>query len=208
MKQNKEINKAGRKRVRRNRSTEILEATTTLFAEKGFQGTSLAMVAEAVGLTEPGVLHYFPSKVHLLQGVLEYRDAKYFEQYKELIDREIEDVSEIFGQLQGFWTEQAKEPALIQLFLVLVGESISEGHPSHDFFVDRYRRGREIYVQQFLKSQISADVNFEELTNVIMAVTDGLYIQWLLDPDAVDLAATFKMFSRIVLTYLEKPGEG
>ena len=194
-----------KKRTRRNRTEEILEETTKLFAQYGFQGTTLAMVADAVGLTEPGVLHYFPSKVHLLQGVLEYRDQKYLEKYARLLDIERGSIAEIFTTLEDFWLDNAKIPALIQLFIVLVGESISIEHPSHDFFVDRYRRGREIYVQQFLKTNIQADVDREALANVIMAVTDGLYIQWLLQPDAVDLKASFKLFSSMVVAFLENP---
>lgn len=198
--------KTTRKRVRRDRTQEILEKTTQLFSEHGFRGTTLAMIAEAVGLTEPGVLHYFPRKVDLLQGVLEYRDQKDFEKYSVLLETEKKDAAEFFELLKGVYAEDEKRPELIQLFLVLVGESITAEHPSHPFFVDRYRRGREIYVQQLSalrETKIRPDVDLNELANLIMAVVDGLHIQWLLDPDQVDLAAAFKLFAHIMVGYLE-----
>ena len=40
----------------------------------GYRGASLDAVAAAVGISRQGVLHYFPSKTHLLLGVLELRD--------------------------------------------------------------------------------------------------------------------------------------
>lgn len=194
------------KRVRKDRTEEILEESTKLFSEYGFKATTLAMVAEAVGLTEAGVLHYFPSKVHLLQGVLQYRDQKYIEKYAVLIESEKKDIAELFETLNGVYAEDEELLELIQLFIVLVGESIRSEHPSHDFFVDRYQRGREIYVQQlssFSQTKIPSDVDLNELATLIMAVVDGLQIQWLLDPAKVDLNATFKLFSKIVVRYFE-----
>lgn len=194
---------SAKKRSRKNRTEEILAAATTLFGQYGFQGTTLALVAEAVGLTEPGVLHYFPSKVHLLQGVLEYRDEKDFEKYAALIDLKKENAAALFELLEQFWSDDEKIPALVQLFIVLVGESISREHPSHQFFVDRYRREREIFVSEFLKMKFRPDVNLDELSSLIIAVMDGLHIQWLLDPEAVNLSATFKLFIRITVAYLD-----
>ena len=74
-------------RVRRDRREEILQAASDLFGVRGFRGTSLASIAEAVDLTEPGLLHYFPSKVNLLQSVLEYRDHQDEKKYTKLVKK-------------------------------------------------------------------------------------------------------------------------
>ena len=194
-----------KKRVRRDRTNEILDAATKLIAEYGFQGATLARVAKEVGLTEPGVLHYFPSKVHLLQGVLEYHEQNELETYGEVLAQERKDTSELFALIEGLVAENEKVPALIQLFTVLVSESIRSDHPSHDYFVERYRQGRELYISEFLKlntTKLRPDVDLNELVPLIMAVMDGLQIQWLLDPEKVDMVASFKLFSRIVVDYL------
>ena len=195
------------KRSRRDRREEILKAATLLFSQYGFKGTTIAQVSEAVGLTDPGVLHYFPSKAHLLQGVLEYRDEKDFERYAKLISSEAKEFSELFNMLENLVVENEKIPSLVRLFTVLVSESIRQDHPSHDFFVNRYRRAREIYKEQFfnlLRDEVRPDVNIEELVSLIMAVMDGLQIQWLLDPENVKMSETFNLFSKIVLEYLNK----
>ncbi len=195
------------KQVRRDRKEEILEKASQLFGEHGFQGATLDLVARAVGLTEQGVLHYFPSKVHLLQGVLEYRDQKDIEKNSELIERVHNNLTDLFDHLDDLVTQNEKIPGLIQLFTVLVSESIRSDHPSHDYFVDRYRRVRDIYVREFLKvnkTEIRPDMNLDELASLIMAVMDGLQIQWLLDPGKVDMVAVFKLFSKIVVGYLKK----
>ena len=195
------------KRIRRDRTEEILDAATKLLGEYGFRGTTLARVADAVGLTEPGVLHYFPSKVHLLQGVLEYHEQKDFKKYLEIIEKEKQNPAELFKLLEDLVAENEKIPGLIQLFTVLVGESIRINHPSHDYFVERYRRGREMYATEFLevlKAKARPGVDLNGLEVLIMAVMDGLQIQWLLDPQQVDMVKTFKLFSRIIADYLDE----
>ncbi|MBK6645477.1 MAG: helix-turn-helix transcriptional regulator [Anaerolineales bacterium] len=119
----KSISPAKPKRVRRDRKDEILEKATALFGEYGFQGATLARIAEATGLTEPGVLHYFPSKVHLLQGVLEYHDRKEVERYSGMLQKEKKSVFEILKLHEGVLIEEQKTPGLIQLFVVLVGKA-------------------------------------------------------------------------------------
>jgi hypothetical protein len=37
-----------------------------------------------------------------------------------------------------------------------------------------------------------------------MAMMDGLQIQWLLDPENVDLQASFDLFAKMVTSYLKE----
>jgi AcrR family transcriptional regulator len=195
----------GKKRTRRDRREQILQEATRLFSTYGFRGTSLSLIADAVGLTEPGLLHYFPSKVKLLQGVLEYRERKDVEKYAHMIDPENVDLAGVMEALEDLVSENAKIPDLIRLFTVLVGESIREDHPSHDFFVDRYARVRQEFVEVFARlsetAQLEPDRDPAQLASIVIAVMDGLQIQWLLDPENADMAAAFDLFSKMVVGY-------
>ena len=49
----------------------ILNASTKLFAERGFDATPLQAIADVVGIRKPSLLYHFPSKEELRQAVLE-----------------------------------------------------------------------------------------------------------------------------------------
>jgi len=192
-----------KKRVRRDRREEILQEAGRLFGIHGFRGASLSSIAEAVDLTEPGLLHYFPSKVHLLQGVLAYRDQQDNDVHKALLDTE---ENTIIESLEDLVAKNETIPGLIRLFTILVGESIREDHPSHDYFLNRYSELRKGFAKQltiFIESErLNADVDVNQLATLIGAVMDGLQIQWLLDPDQVSMSDTYNLFSRIMIDYL------
>ena len=203
---NKNNDATRKKRVRRDHTEKILETATRLFSEHGYQGTTFSLLAEAVQLTEPGVLHYFPSKIHLLQGVLEYHEQKNAERYLSMLQAEKKNIPDLFSLLEDLVAENEKIPGLIQLFTVLVSESIRSDHPAHSYFIDRYRRTREAYVNQFfgeIRENIRPEVDLNELTILILAVMDGLQIQWLLDSKKVDMVAVYRLFSKIIVEYLE-----
>jgi AcrR family transcriptional regulator len=55
----------------RNRRDTILDEATRLFAERGFEGTSMSDLAEQVGLRKASLFHHFASKEELRRAVLD-----------------------------------------------------------------------------------------------------------------------------------------
>lgn len=51
--------------------TRILEEATRLFATRGYDGTAIQAIAEAVGITRPTLVYHFGSKEQLRDEVLE-----------------------------------------------------------------------------------------------------------------------------------------
>jgi len=63
-----------RKRQERGarRSEQIVHAAAALFAERGFEGTSLNAIAKAAGVTIASIYQYFPNREAIVDAVAEY----------------------------------------------------------------------------------------------------------------------------------------
>jgi len=58
-------------RTRRNRDTEILQAATLEFSQKGYSAASLQDIADRVGILKGSLYHYIDSKESLLFRILQ-----------------------------------------------------------------------------------------------------------------------------------------
>jgi AcrR family transcriptional regulator len=54
------------------RRDEVFEAALELVAEHGVAGASLRRLAERLGMSQPSLYHYFPSKDALIAAILDY----------------------------------------------------------------------------------------------------------------------------------------
>ncbi len=175
---------------------KIIRAATDYFARQGFRGAKMAEIAKAAGLTEPGLLHHFPSKTHLLMGVLEERDRIDSQRLRATLQKE----DSRFLQAGIELVEHNETvPGLVQLFTILAAESVSPEHPAHEFFIQRYQRERNHMTEAIAQAQqageIRADIPAETLTVLIFAVMDGLQVQWLLEPEKISMSNMFRVLA-------------
>jgi AcrR family transcriptional regulator len=184
---------------------KIIQAATQFFAEQGFRGAKMADIAKAADLTGPGLLHHFPSKTHLLMEVLKERDRVDSERMGGILQKEGSHFLEAQIEIVA---HNETVPGLVQLFNLLVAESISPDHPAHGFFTQRYQRERARVAQVIAKAQqdgeIRADIPAETLAILIFAMMDGLQVQWLLEPEKISMAEMF----RVMLNMLKVNGDG
>ena len=168
---------------------EILRAAIETFGTKGSTNGTLADIAEQVGMTHAGVLHHFGSKHNLLLEVLEFRDR---DDVAHLADRHIPGGPALFAHVVGSAQRNAMRPGIVQVFTVLSAESVTEDHPATAYFQERYANLRtEIdaaFRQLCAQEGVTEPETIDKGAAAILAVMDGLQLQWLLDPTAVDLA--------------------
>ena len=173
------------------RRADILRTALDSFAERGFQGSSLREIADAVGLSPAGILHHFSTKEALLAAVLAEKDAvsvSHFENAHGL---------GVLDALRGVVAENLAQPGLIRLFTTLSAEAINEDHPAHHYFQVRYAGARELIADGLAQGQrdgdVSGDVDVQMAASLLIAIMDGLQMQWLLNSE-FDMLAAFDTF--------------
>ncbi|MBF9069043.1 TetR/AcrR family transcriptional regulator [Streptacidiphilus fuscans] len=172
---------------------QILDAALAAYAEAGSRKVSVRDIASRVGMTDAGVLHHFGNREALLAAVLEAREAA---------------ARDAFGDARldpeaglRIVAANASTPGLVKLFVDVAAAAAEPEHPAHDWFTERYAtirsslaewvtvdaarpEGRKPTADRPAPSRVDADW----VARILLAATDGLQLQWLLEP-GIDMAA-------------------
>ena len=155
------------------RRRTILATALEVFAESGFRGASIREIANRVGMTDTGVVHHFGGKGNLLLEVVKQKED---EDAGALRDPYLRDLVARNGTRRG----------TVRLFTTLSAEATDPEHPAHEHFVKRYETVREHTTgrlrQDSAEGRIPASIDPAVAARLMLAVMDGLQIQWLLDP--------------------------
>ncbi|MFE6736101.1 TetR/AcrR family transcriptional regulator [Microbacterium sp. NPDC057650] len=203
----KESTRLRREEERARKRTEILKAAVETFGTKGSANGTLADIAQQVGMTHAGVLHHFGSKENLLLEVLEYRDRTDVE---GLAEKHIPGGPDLFLHLVRTAFLNAQRPGIVQVFTVLSAESVTEEHPAREYFERRYQNLRSDVDAAFRALCAQEGVTDQSMIGMasasILAVMDGLQLQWLLDPQTVDLGEASEFAIRSIVNGVLNPG--
>jgi AcrR family transcriptional regulator len=163
------------------RRVEIIEAATSVFAQRGYHGGSLRDISKQLGLSLTSLVHHFPTKSDLLEAVLDHADATWGASFASDVDEQGVKFAILRLAQLNF-----NHPELLRLLAILASEASSPDHPAHDWFVRRYQRFVEI-LQQMIETdrqrgRVRTDGDAAVLAKRVIAIWDGLQLQWLLDP--------------------------
>lgn len=178
------------------RREQILAVAADAFAVTGFHGTSIAEVAAKVGVSQPGLLHHFPSKEALILALLQQRDR----QDEQAIEAEFAGVDASTREwLVAHCRRNETQPGLVRLFTVQAAESLDPAHPAHQFFLERNRRVRGHIVRLLERDQetgrLPASLDPADTAAELVSLMNGLQLQWLRDP-SVDMCGIFEAAMR------------
>ena len=116
------------------RRETVLKAAMKVFGARGYNKGALVEVAEEAGMTHAGVLHHFGSKEGLLVAMLKYRDG---EEVNGVPARAQTEGPAFLQHLVDTVEENTQRRGVVQAYSVLSGESVTDGHPAHDYFHER-----------------------------------------------------------------------
>src|SRR5699024_3678904 len=96
--------------------------------------------------------------------------------------------------LRGLGRANQLHATLTRLYVRLGAENLDVDDPLHGFFTDRYASGRGFIRSVLAAGQaegtVRGDVDLDQIAAEALATLMGLEIQWLNDPEAVDLGIT------------------
>ncbi|PZF86660.1 TetR/AcrR family transcriptional regulator [Jiangella anatolica] len=173
---------------------EVVDVALELFSRKGYDRTSFREVARLAGLSQSGLLHHFRTKEELFVEVLRRRDELNERFYDETVEHDV-----TIDGLTEIIKHNSVEPGLVRLYVSMSAESTDATSPARQFFVDRYQTLRADIAADIRRKQATGDLpdSLDPLTvaSLVIAAADGLQLQWLLDPDQVDMGAMLEQLT-------------
>lgn len=181
------------------RRQEILDRALEVFRERGAAGTSLRSIAETLGVSHAALLHYFASREQLLVAVYEHHERR----REELPDEA--SATDVVTRVTSWATANIEVPGLVELYTTLVAGALAPTSPvAREHFSARFDRVRTDLAERLREDQAAGivrdDIDPDQVAALIIAASDGLQVQWLLDRD-IPLEDTLHAFG----TLLRKP---
>ena len=174
------------------RRREIMEAAIELFSRDGYRGTGLAAIAAKVGVSQPTLRHHFGTKQQLLRAVVERRHEQDVQAAAPMTTMGGGAVFDLIERLPDY---MRRRQGLVHLYVVLAAENLLPEHPVHDWFSQRYDDTLKGFADALEigkdRGELDADMDVVLVATTIIALIQGVEVQWLLDPDSIDLDAVF-----------------
>jgi len=174
-----------------------LEAAMLLFWERGFEGTSMADLTQAMGLNPSSIYAAFGDKHALFQlAVKRYMEKRAQYAGKALEEPTLEKVVRaIFDSTVAFLTAPGHPPTCMTLSGA-VGCSV-DAAPARDIMTEIRKQNEAVMRERFIKAQRSGElpkgVNVDDYTRYLSTIIAGLSIQAANGSTKAELKRTARM---------------
>jgi AcrR family transcriptional regulator len=183
----------------------LFDAAMRLFAQRGFQNTTVEEITEAADVGKGTFFNYFPSKEELLTSFGEIRLGKIRDALRAARE-EREPIRSILHRLQLSLAEDpGRSPELarsIMLTLLSSGVVRAQSCPrmrqAQAMFAEIFTLGRE-------RGEIRCDIPAADLARLFWEAHFGAFMLWALDPAGSLASALLRSFERFWASAAAQP---
>ncbi|WDP91170.1 MAG: TetR/AcrR family transcriptional regulator [Desulfobacter sp.] len=207
----------GRKSKADQRRTQIIQAFYQCVVDAGLAGASIRKIAEAAGVQPSTLHHYFTGRDEIIEEAVAYYTDGIFEGFR----------TQMKGEAGEGGAENKDGPTLDQAISFIFSKGmINEEHTG--FFLEclvaargnpriratiarlfeRFRNAVIEHLVQVPGFEDLAPARQELLASTIVAVHEGIELQWFADPGRVDLARTLETTKDIISFFIRESNPG
>jgi len=168
----------------------ILDAAEQLFSEKGFEKTSFVDIAALSGISRGSIPWHFKNKDGLLLAVVERVNHRYMSLDQMSESPKLEEILARYGVL-------ARDFGGRLMFAVLT-EALNTDSVVHEEYKAYHAQHRRRVAHWLKFVGVRSEKTREALATAILGSMIGITLQWQIDPEGVDLEASFKGLAKLV----------
>lgn len=179
--------------------TKILDAATEIASERGYEGTSIALVSKRCGLPASSIYWHFADKDDLIAAVIERSFGRWLAAWTLPTDGDAQQrVAEMSMQVAKALLDS---PDFLRLGLMLALERRPVEPRAREMFLQVRREAHQTIRQATADLAPGLDeASLDQLATYAMAGADGLFIAKEIGGDSVDLFALFELHAHAVIT--------
>ena len=183
-----------REAPRRGNREKIVQAAAKLIIEKGVANTSLADIADEVGISKGTLYYYYSSKGDLIFDI----SVRHMQHITNTIVSWIESQGADPGAedvLRMVVETVLKSETRGYIHFYLIQEALSGNHESlRERFVQEYDHWLDL-IDQGLRLILPSDTDFTTMSRILLSSIDGLLLQKLLGVEPASLDRVSRLFS-------------
>jgi AcrR family transcriptional regulator len=177
----------------------MIEAAVELICERGIDGTTLKDIGERAGYSRGLATYRFGSKAGLFRAVIKSVSQRWLAELTQAVAGK-QGLAALLACVDSYHRLAVAAPAHIRALHHLFYQSIGPRTELRDKVADALRRQRAdvaLWIRQgILAGEIASDVDPTVEAEKFCALIHGVTYQWLVEPEAVDLAALSEALKR------------
>jgi AcrR family transcriptional regulator len=162
--------------IREARREQILQAARQVFAEQGFHGTRMSDIAQAIGVSQGTLYHYFRNKDELFLAVLNTWNEQLETMVKQLSGSGVSSVDKLWTVSQVavnfFETGEDLLPVLIEYWAYIL-HNPEAATAFRELFLTMQKSFKDI-LQQGIETGEFKPIDVEILSTVPLIILDGI----------------------------------
>ena len=177
---------------------KLLASAARCFAEKGYEGCSIADIAAGSGMSQGSIYVHFASKEALFTCMIEEDHISATKKLRDALTG-----SPSFDALLGTLLECIRDvsyPVDHRLWVEILAQA-TRNDSIRDAFLTSDRMMRDAFIALFRKAvelgQVDAEEDVEALSIWLYSMADGLIARTAYDPD-IDLDARLPVFEKLI----------
>jgi len=190
------------------KQVHLIRATYRLMGEKGTHGLTLQDVADAAGVSKAVIVYYFKSKENLVLATMRWVLGQVADRIRSAIDGVDDPEAKVTAMVNAIFVDARRNRNFYLAYVNLV---------DHSARLDRFNELSGTFrtivhgtyaevVTAGVEAGAFADRDPREAAMVVRAIIDGLFLQWLEEPDWERTHAAYReVCIRALLSYLRSP---
>ncbi|MGD8779469.1 MAG: TetR/AcrR family transcriptional regulator [Ignavibacteria bacterium] len=165
----------------------ILNAAIKVFAKNGVRNTKIIDIADTAGVGKGTVYEYFSSKEEIFETAFEFSMVKYIDFLKQVAKWDIEPEQKLKRIIKTIGSMMEAESYLTEITFHFWAEGIrAEKERLNAGLKKTYKDSKRIIksiIQEGIKDRTFKKVNADYYAAIMIAVFDGLLLQWIYNKD-------------------------